>query len=124
MAEIPKQGDVIKIDAEPHKGREMGGHSPKNGDDRRPMIVLTNSGYNAKTKLVGGMVVSTGEYAKRMPHLPIRNEPDSNIHGNIVTWQVISYDFDKRHGKIVGHVSDELVRTLLAKVWQIYSKPE
>ncbi|MCI2170123.1 type II toxin-antitoxin system PemK/MazF family toxin [Schleiferilactobacillus perolens] len=124
MVAMPKQGDVIKIDAEPHVGREMGGRSPETGNNQRSMIVWTNSGYNAKTQLVGGMMVSTGDYAKRTPHLAIRNEPDSHIYGNIVTWQVISYDFVKRHGRIVGHVSDGLLRTLLTKVHQIYSFPE
>ncbi|MEB3365626.1 type II toxin-antitoxin system PemK/MazF family toxin [Lactobacillus sp. R2/2] len=44
----PKQGDIIWIDAEPHAGREEGGHNPQSGNIQRPAIVISNNAYNQK----------------------------------------------------------------------------
>ncbi|WP_373278679.1 hypothetical protein [Secundilactobacillus hailunensis] len=46
------------IDAEPHAGREQGGHDPEHGNIRRPMIVLSTAAYFKHTGLILGMPIT------------------------------------------------------------------
>ena len=57
----PKQGDIVFVDAEPHLGKEYGGHNFNNGNIRRPLIVLSNDDYNEATGMVIGMFVTSSD---------------------------------------------------------------
>ncbi|KRL54367.1 type II toxin-antitoxin system PemK/MazF family toxin [Furfurilactobacillus rossiae] len=115
----PEQGDIIFIDAEPHAGHETGGHDPRHGNIQRPLIVLSNTGYNQFTGMVSGMPI-THEMRDDNTRFMQFIDGTSGVHGSIILWQMPFYDFDGRHGRIVGHVSPRLLNTLLARVKDIF----
>lgn len=107
-----KQGDLIWIDAEPHSGREQGGHNPAKGNIRRPMIVISTSQYFQCTGLIIGMPITHKKFQRTDILVPIKDE-HSGIEGSIITYQMQNYDFQSRHGKIAGQVSKDFVEKLL-----------
>lgn len=116
---IPKQGDLIFIDAEPHAGHEEGGHSPEHGSIRRPMVVISNTGYNQQVKIVVCMPITSKEKSDRRIYLPIADH-GSGIQGNIITFQIPNYDYVARHGEIVGQVSTTLLNELIERAKSIF----
>lgn len=119
---IPKQGDIIWIDAEPHAGREEGGHAPQHGNIQRPAIVISNDAYNEKTGLVICMPI-THDIKKNNNDLyyQIADIP-SGVFGSVITYIMSNYDFSSRHGKVVGHVNDKDLDKLLSSAYQILEK--
>ncbi|RMC46705.1 type II toxin-antitoxin system PemK/MazF family toxin [Lactobacillus sp. ESL0230] len=118
----PKQGDIIWIDAEPHAGREEGGHSFQSGNIQRPAIVISNNAYNQKTGLVVCMPLThdlNKDNGELYYHIADIN---SGISGSVITFYMPNYDFFGRHGKIVGHVSDKDLDNLLSRAYQILDK--
>lgn len=118
---FPNQGNLTVIDAEPHKGREYGGHDKQLGNIRRPMIILSNSKYNQLTGMVMGMLITSTN----------RQDPNfykdffdfaSKISGKIILWQIPTYDFNARHGEIIGSVPASLLDDLLKRANFILSR--
>ena len=107
----PKQGDIIYIDAEPHAGKEFGGHNPEQKYTRRPMIVLSNTDYNHATKMVIGMLVTHSNFGDPAWYEQFADF-NSGVEGNIVLWQLPTYDALARHAEIVGQVPDKLLKRL------------
>lgn len=117
---FPHQGDIIWIDAEPHAGREEGGHDPNGSNIQRPMIVLSRDGYNRNTKMIFGMMLmSTSRYLAPELHKAFFDEK-SGIHGKIIMWQIPNYDYEARHARIVGHIDDRLLGELLQWAQNIF----
>ncbi|MDF7639938.1 type II toxin-antitoxin system PemK/MazF family toxin [Lactobacillus sp. ESL0791] len=118
----PKQGDIIWIDAEPHSGREEGGHNSESGNVQRPAVVISNDAYNQKTGLVVCMLmthdVNKGNDAL---YYPIASH-DANVVGSVITFQMPNYDFASRHGEIRGHVTPKDLDELLSRAYQILDK--
>ncbi|BDR57140.1 type II toxin-antitoxin system PemK/MazF family toxin [Xylocopilactobacillus apis] len=113
---FPNQGDLIYIDAEPHAGREEGGH---NGNIRRLMVVLSNKGYNKSTGMVVGMMVTSKFKNDQRLYLPISNN-QPQIKGSIITYQIPNFDYQARHGKIIGQVSQDLLSELIFRAKNIF----
>ncbi|WP_461239465.1 type II toxin-antitoxin system PemK/MazF family toxin [Paucilactobacillus sp. N302-9] len=116
---VPKTGDIIWIDTEPHAGHEEGGHSPETGNIRRPMIVLSNAQYNTATGFVMGMLITSTHHTNHSFYLPFADF-DSGINGDIVTFYMPTYDYHARHGEIIGHVADNaIIKELHKRISQI-----
>lgn len=113
------QGDLIWIDAEPHAGREEGGHNPQRGNIRRPMIVLSTAAYYDQTGLIIGMPITHRKFKRTDILIPI-NDQTSGIDGSIITYQMPNYDFAGRHGKVAGHMGRELINQLLPIAVGVY----
>ncbi|MFD1441526.1 type II toxin-antitoxin system PemK/MazF family toxin [Lacticaseibacillus hegangensis] len=109
---VVSQGDLIWIDAEPHAGHEQGGHDPEHGNIRRPMIVLSTAAYYKQTGLILGMPI-THASSQREDIRPAIDDKKSGIHGSVITYQIQNYDFQARHGQVVGHVSHGYIMRLL-----------
>lgn len=118
----PKQGDIIWIDAEPHAGREEGGHSFQSGNIQRPAIVISNNAYNQKTGLVICMPLTHGLNKDKGELYYHFADINSGVSGSIITFFMPNYDFFGRHGRIVGHVSDKDLDNLLSRAYQILDK--
>ena len=118
---FPNQGDLIMIDAEPHKGREYGGHDKEIGNIRRPMVVLSNSKYNQLTGMVMGMLITSTNKQDENFYKDFF-DVSSGISGKIMLWQIPTYDFNARHGEIIGCVSNSLLDDLLQRAVFILSK--
>ncbi|MFC6176579.1 type II toxin-antitoxin system PemK/MazF family toxin [Companilactobacillus huachuanensis] len=118
----PIQGDIIFIDAKPHAGHELGGHSIDSSNIRRPMVVLSDSDYNEATGLVSGMPITSHNFFENNDgsYIPIM-DLDSGIKGNVVTYYLPSYDFIARHGEIMGHVSNTMLKKLIDNVSYIFN---
>jgi len=56
---VPERQDVIWIDCNPQRGREM--------RDLHPFLVLSPSAFNARTSLVIGLPMTTAEYNSDNP---------------------------------------------------------
>lgn len=109
-----EQGSIIYIDYEPHSGHELGGHDLKNGNIRRPMIVISNRNYNEKTGLVLGMGVTSNSKMLKNNDLFISfADQKSGVHGLISTINFSCFDFVSRHGEVVGRVSETVLNKLL-----------
>jgi len=109
-----EQGSIIFIDYEPHAGHEFGGHDPKSGNIRRPMIVISNVAYNEQTGLVLGMGVTSNSKTLKNNDLfvPFMDQK-SGVHGMISMINFSCFDFKARNGKIVGKVSETVLNKLL-----------
>lgn len=108
----PALGDLIYLDAEPHNGREIGGHDPIKHNIRRLCVVLSNTEYNQLTHFVIVMAITHGTSQLSSDlYLPFADK-DSGIEGNIITWQLPSYDYDARNGEIVGKISGTMINKL------------
>ena len=115
----PKQGDLIFIDAEPHAGHEEGGHRPQSGHIRRPMVVLSNDGYNQAMGMIIGMPITSKVKHDHRIYVPV-DDHASGISGSIITFQLPNYNFDARHGEIVGHVSASMLNELISRTKTIF----
>ena len=116
------QGDIIMLDAEPHAGHEMGGHDPEKGNIRRRYLVVSRHAYTKKSGLVIGLAIT---------HNHITDDPfrfyvldyASHTNGDALLFQMLSYDFIARHGKIIGHIKESTeFDNLLQQVRNIFSK--
>ncbi|WP_125713640.1 type II toxin-antitoxin system PemK/MazF family toxin [Companilactobacillus kedongensis] len=116
-----EQGDIIYIDAEPHSGKETGGHDLRSGNIRRPLVVLSTTGYNELTGLVTGMFISTSSKLK-FPQMCIPIiDVKGGIHGNILTWSLPNFDYESRHAKVISKVNEKTLTNLLQQVKNIYN---
>ncbi|MFC6201936.1 type II toxin-antitoxin system PemK/MazF family toxin [Lactiplantibacillus nangangensis] len=115
----PRQGDLILIDSEPHAGHEFGGHDSQKENIRRPMVVLSNTDYNQHTVYVIGMLITHAFKENRTLYYPLVN-PNAKIQGSVIMWQTYCYDYNARHGQIIGQVSDKTLTILLDNLRNLF----
>ncbi|WEV37471.1 type II toxin-antitoxin system PemK/MazF family toxin [Lactobacillus sp. ESL0677] len=114
--QLPRQKDIIVIEAEPHSGKEYGGHSPQDHNIRRHMVVMSSDEYTAATGMVLVMPITTSERYRNNPHyLPILLPGGSTngVKGYIALWQLQNYDFKSRNGKVVNSINERTYDRLL-----------
>ncbi|WP_374211464.1 type II toxin-antitoxin system PemK/MazF family toxin [Lactobacillus sp. ESL0791] len=111
----PNQGDIIIVDAEPHIGKEYGGHNPRANNIRRHMVVISNTAYNRQTGMFVGMPITTSEKYKNNQHYKpiLLVDAKNGVKGFVCLWQIQNFDFLKRNGKIVNHVQKPYLKDLL-----------
>lgn len=111
----PKKGDIVKADAEPHSGHEMGGHNPNKGNIGRLYVVMSTTAYNEATHMFIGMPITTSDKYQDNPRYKPILIPGGNgdgVKGYVVLWQLQNFDFDSKNGKIVNHVSVQILDKL------------
>ncbi|WP_367297432.1 type II toxin-antitoxin system PemK/MazF family toxin [Loigolactobacillus coryniformis] len=116
---LPEQKDIVVIDAEPHSGREYGGHEPQTGNVRRHMVVMSSSSYTRATGMILAMPITTAlKYTNNPRYLPIllTGGNKSGVKGFIALWQLQNFDFRSRNGEIVNRISDRTYKDLLPYV--------
>ena len=100
----PNRGDIIYLDFEPVKGKEVGKY--------RPALVLSSKEYNFKTKLLICCPISTS----------IRNTPtEVSISGldkpSVVASSIVqTLSWPERKVKFVANASDTVVSDVLARL--------
>ncbi len=117
--DFPKQGDIIWLDFEPHAGREIGGHNPKNGNIRRPCIVVSGYDYNVTTQSVQVMPITHSKHDNDSMKIQIV-DPGLGIDGMIIMYQLHGYDYVSRHGEIIGSVRSNILREVLEVIPEIF----
>ncbi|MCD2257437.1 type II toxin-antitoxin system PemK/MazF family toxin [Agrilactobacillus fermenti] len=116
---LPQQKDIVIIDAEPHSGKEYGGHALKSGNIRRHMVVMSSNSYTRATGMILAMPITTSDRYVNNPHyLPIlvSGGRKDGVKGYIALWQLQNFDFVSRHGEIVNQISDKAYKSLLPYV--------
>lgn len=99
---IPERGDIIWLDFEPVKGKEMGKY--------RPALVYSSKAYNKATSLMICSPISTS----------IRNTPsevkiDNLDHPSVIVTNIIlTLSWKERRVKLVAKVSEEIYADTLA----------
>ncbi|AVK99325.1 type II toxin-antitoxin system PemK/MazF family toxin [Pediococcus inopinatus] len=120
MVKKPQQGDIIWLDFEPHSGHETGGHNPNKNNIRRPCLVVSATEYNETTPLVQVIPV-TSTVRENDPFRQQIVDPRLGIKGMLLFQQLHGFDFQSRHGEIVGQANSKLVRLTLEAVKDIFN---
>jgi len=118
--DFPEQGDLIWIDAEPHAGHEYVGHRPENGNNRRPMLVISDGLYNRSTKMIVGFPITSANIDPAFPRTAMIKIDDQSIHGHAILTGLLGYDYIARHGEIVGTVNRATKQKALSAVRNIF----
>lgn len=115
---IPQKGDIVVIDAEPHSGKEFGGHDKLSGNVRRHMVVMSSKEYNSSTGMILAMPITTSERYKNQPgYYPILILGGKNgVKGYIALWQLQNFDFESRNGTIVNKINQQQYNDLIPYV--------
>ncbi|MDV7758001.1 type II toxin-antitoxin system PemK/MazF family toxin [Liquorilactobacillus mali] len=116
---FPEQKDIVIVDAEPHSGREYGGHAPQTGNVRRHMVVMNSDSYTRATGMILAMPITTSSRYKSNPrYLPIllAGGYKDGVKGYIALWQLQNFDYVSRNGEIVNQISDKTYKELLPYV--------
>ncbi|MCI1913278.1 MAG: type II toxin-antitoxin system PemK/MazF family toxin [Schleiferilactobacillus harbinensis] len=104
---IIRQGSVYWVDTEPHAGREEGGHSPEENNDRRPVVVVSNNQYNGSGIALVFPITTKKRRSRYL--LPIQLKKPSQI----ILTQILGYDMVARNAEYTGvSVSDEQLEYL------------
>ncbi|MFC0378632.1 type II toxin-antitoxin system PemK/MazF family toxin [Levilactobacillus acidifarinae] len=90
------------------------------GNSRRPMLVISDEIYNRSTHMVVGFPITSSEIAQTMPAATIMRIEDQSIHGYAVFSGILGYDYQARHGKIVGEINRNSRKKALIAVRSIF----
>lgn len=102
---IPEAGDLVWLTFDPQAGHEQAG--------RRPALVLSPAGYNAKSGLA--LVCPITSRAKGYPfEVPLPE--GSAIEGVVLADHLKSVDWQARRAKAAGRASDEVVIDVLERI--------
>ena len=99
MKYIPKQGDIIKMDFNPTKGREQQGF--------RPAVVVSNARYNRFTP--GFAIVCPITNTDRGFSLHARLDERTKTTGVIITNQAKALDLRQRNISFVERFPDDIL---------------
>ncbi len=100
---IPEKGDFIILTFDPQSGREQKG--------RRPVLVISNTLFNKKTKLA--IVCPITNTDRNIP-LHIKIPEDSVFTGFVMVDQIKSIDYKSRKIKFIEKSNPDLVNEVLA----------
>ena len=110
---VPDRGDIIWIDFDPQKGREMRA--------RHPMLVLSPRIVNDATSIVIGLPMSTQDYNATNPFAVALSAADGKV-GFIIANQPKSFDWRQRNAEphpwrsapqdVFEHACDKLNRII------------
>ncbi len=84
---IPDRGDIIWINHDPQRGREM--------RDRHPMLVLSPINFNQGTGIVIGLPMTTAEYNITNP-FAVAFKNNNGTVSYVLTHQPKSFDWRER----------------------------
>lgn len=101
---IPNRNDIVFLDYEPKKGREIGKY--------RPALVLSSKLYNKKTGLVICCPISTS-IKGGLTEVPVRNlERPSVVAASLVH----TLSWKERKVKFVTHAEEEVMEAVLVRL--------
>lgn len=100
---VPKRGDVVWLDFDPQKGKEI--------QKTRPALVISPHSYNLKTDLALFMPITSN--IKGYPFEVVIDV--GSIHGAILCDQIRSLDWKARNAKLIARLPPVLLTEVLAK---------
>ena len=99
----PTEGDIVWMDFDPQKGKEI--------QKTRPALTISPYSYNVKIGL--GLFMPITSKIKGYPFEVIINKHE--IHGAVLCDQIRSLDWKARNAKFITHLSTSLLEDVLAK---------
>lgn len=99
----PKEGDVVWLEFDPQKGKEI--------QKTRPALTISPHAYNLKTGL--GLFMPITSKVKGYPFEVIINKGE--IQGAVLCDQIRSLDWKARKAKFAGHLSPAIMEDVMAK---------
>ena len=102
---IPTRGDLIWLEFDPQAGHEQGG--------RRPALVLSAYGYNAKTKRC--LVCPITSKVKGYPFEVLLPE-NLPIQGVVLADHLKNLDWFARRAVYIAHANENLIRQTIALI--------
>ena len=106
MDYVPARGDVVWLTFDPQAGHEQAG--------RRPAVVLSPRGYNARVGLALLCPVTSKE--KGYP-FEVRLPESLTVTGVILADQVKSLDWRERRAELLGRLPPEIMAEVSQKLW-------
>ena len=106
---IPKHGEIIWIDLNPQRGHEQAGH--------RPALVLSNSRYNALTKLV--VVCPITQTTKNYP-TEISLPDNLQTKGVVLAGQIRTLDWQTRGFRAIEKLPNETLQKVIELINTIF----
>lgn len=100
---VPKRGDIVWLDFDPQKGKEI--------QKTRPALAISPQAYNSKTGL--GLFMPITSKIKGYPFEVVFD--CGSIYGAILCDQIRSLDWKARNAKFVAHLSTSTLQEVLAK---------
>lgn len=100
MTYIPQQGDIVWIDFDPSKGREI--------KKRRPALVISKDNYNKMTHFV--VVCPITSTIRNFPTFVTLNNSKYKTQGQVNCQQLYSYDYSRiaqRHIQFIEKMQAE-----------------
>ena len=107
---VPDRGDMVWVQLGPTSGHEQSG--------RRPVLVLTPSGYNSKTGLA--LVCPLTSKQKGYP-FEVALPDEAELTGVILADHVRSIDWRSRRAEFAATLPATVVRNVLAKLAPLLS---
>lgn len=107
---IPKRGDIIKLQFNPQSGREQAGY--------RPAFIISPAAYNKISTLI--LVCPITSRQKGWP-FEVELTPQMKIRGVVLVDQIKSIDCASRGAIFVERSPDDVVDEVLAKLEALVS---
>ncbi len=101
---IPDQNDIIWLDFEPVKGKEIGKY--------RPALVLSPKKYNQMFDLVICCPISTS-IRKQLLEVPVNNLEQTSV---VVTTMIQTVSWTDRKMKFITHAEDGVMTAVLQRI--------
>ncbi len=109
---IPERADIIFLDFEPKKGKEIGKY--------RPALVLSSREYNKKTGLLICCPISTS-IRGHLTEVPI----DGLSKPSVVASSIIqTLSWQERKAKLIGKVTNEIFEAVLSRLLPLIGAAE
>lgn len=102
---IPQAGDVVWLEFDPQAGHEQKG--------KRPALVLSPAGYNAKTGLMVCCPITN--QVKGYP-FEVLIEANADVSGAVLSDQVKALDWRARNAKFKGTITVDQMREVRGKI--------
>src|SRR5580692_11278828 len=102
---IPESGDLVWLSFDPQSGREQAG--------RRPALVLSPKGYNARTGLC--LTCPTTSQIKGYP-FEVPMPPSGLVAGAVLSDHLKSADWQSRKASYIGAAPADVVAEVRAKL--------
>lgn len=100
---IPEQGDIVWLEFDPQKGREI--------QKTRPVLIISPLSYNTKTSLALFMPITS--QIKGYPFEVIVEGKE--INGSVLCDQIRSLDWKARKAKFITRISSAVLQDIIAK---------
>ena len=102
---VPRPGEVVWLEFDPHAGHEQAG--------TRPALVLSPAAYNARTSMMVCCPITN--QVKNYP-FEVLIRGNRNVTGAILSDQIKNLDWRARKARYKGKVSDDELAETLGKI--------